>query len=1241
MNKFRMIALFSILCLFIAIPTGFAMDNDTVIIADKDTSHDYYFDSSVENDGGNGSVDNPFKNLKSNRIKDNSNIYLANGRYNLDYISYPSNVNIYGNDSEKTVIYYYGSGFRLEGPLTLNNVTLLYCGIQNQGHDFTANNVIFDSYSSSYSSSVMISGDSNNVLNNCTFKKTSGSSGGAVNIDRGSLVINSSSFENCKASSSGGAIYMTNSNLFVHDSLFANNTATLWGGAISCDDKNDVIITNTKFVGDCSISDAGGAIYVFNSTLNAADMEISNCSAEFGGAITSLSSKLTLINFTSQNNNAKYYGGSIYAFYRNFLILNSTLTNNSALIGGALFVDGVEDFQIYQNRFINNSAKNGGAIYSIYSDFYYDSFYDAELKNTFVNNNAVSTDLFNLTVSNNNYLIFKTNSSFNGILPKSYDLRQLGQVTSAKDQGNGGNCWAFSALAALESSILKSTVQYYDFSEENIKNLMSLYSAYGWSMDTNGGGYDDMAIGYFTGWLGPVNESDDKYNAKSKLSPLLDSILHIQNVVFLTRDSYTDNDAIKKAIMDYGAVSTSVCWESTYINGKNYYCYKDSARLNHAVAIVGWDDNYSKDNFKHTPEGDGAWIIKNSWGTSGDKGFYYVSYYDTKFALPGQYNSYVFILNNTMRYDKNYQYDIQGRTDYFLNSTNTVWYKNKFTATDKEYLAAVSTYFDKDTHWDLSVLVNNKLKLTQSGFSTVSYSTINLNELIPLNVGDIFEIIFKITVDGDAGVPISEIYSLNHKTYSEGISFISYDGKNWDDLYELEWQYPDHIYESQVACIKAFTVLNKVDTKVILEVADSYNPVEITAHVLNQYGGAVNSGTVTFNLASEKINVKVANGIAKVRYAFANNLNNLITAVFNGVGYNSNQSSIEVKAKEVNIIANDLTTYIGDNSYNVILLDGHNNPVSGKEIIFNINNMNYIASTNNDGVAAINFKLNDVGKYTIKIGLNDDSANKNFILTKEITAISTITLPPAKKYTLNSKYIATLLDNQGKPLENAEVSIIVNSKTYDLTTDEKGIINYNINLKPGSYQISIINNVTGEVKTQTINVAARLNSNKDVTMYFGAGTYYKVRAYDDNGNIAKNVKVVININGKNYSKYTDKNGYASLKIYEAPKTYTITATYKGFKVSNKVVIKPTLILSTKTVKKSKTFKYTVKLLDSKGKILKYKKVTVKFRGKTYTAKTNSKGIATFYVKSLSKTGKYTLTAIYGNAKIGKTITIKK
>ena len=139
--------------------------------------------------------------------------------------------------------------------------------------------------------------------------------------------------------------------------------------------------------------------------------------------------------------------------------------------------------------------------------------------------------------------------SFNGTLPSKYDLRDYNQVTSVKNQKSSGNCWAFTSLAALESCILKVGGPSLDLSEENMKNVMAYYSDYGWKLTTNRGGYDDMGVGYLVSWLGAVEEDLETFSDQSVLSPILNSTIHVQNLIYLTRDNYTDNNGIKEALI--------------------------------------------------------------------------------------------------------------------------------------------------------------------------------------------------------------------------------------------------------------------------------------------------------------------------------------------------------------------------------------------------------------------------------------------------------------------------------------------------------------------------------------------------------------------------------------------------------------------------------------------------------------------------------------------------------------------
>ena len=219
--------------------------------------------------------------------------------------------------------------------------------------------------------------------------------------------------------------------------------------------------------------------------------------------------------------------------------------------------------------------------------------------------------------------------------------------------------------------------------------------------------------------------------------------------------------------------------------------------------------------------------------------------------------------------------------------------------------------------------------------------------------------------------------------------------------------------------------------------------------------------------------------------------------------------------------------------------------------------------------------------------------------------------------------------------------ISVDGVNYNVKTDSNGSILFNIDLTPGNYNIVVTNPINGEKYRETINVIPRIDSNNDLKMYFGNGASYKIHVLDDDGNSVKENEIVkITVNGKAVNVKTDNNGYASFKITLNPKTYTITAEYKGFKVSNKIFVKPVLTAKNISKKKAKKIAFSAKLVNGNGKPLKGKKITFKFKGKTYKAKTNSKGIAKITLKNL-KVGKYKITTKYGKSTIKNTIKIKK
>ena len=257
--------------------------------------------------------------------------------------------------------------------------------------------------------------------------------------------------------------------------------------------------------------------------------------------------------------------------------------------------------------------------------------------------------------------------------PTSYDLRTLNRITPVKTRVTAGTCWVFATYGSLESYLMPKGV--WSFSENNLKNLLSsANSPQGFDRGPNDGGDSVMSTAYLTRWTGPVNTSNDPYSDTSNFSSSeigLPVHKHVQNVTFLpNRNGPTDNLDIKEAIMNYGAVATAMYFDpynTTNYNQNTYsYYYNGTTASDHAVTIVGWSDSFSKNNFSTTPPGDGAFIIKNSWGTladwgsvKNDNGYFYVSYYDSNI---GYDMNTLFTAENPNDYTNIYQYDPLGWT---------------------------------------------------------------------------------------------------------------------------------------------------------------------------------------------------------------------------------------------------------------------------------------------------------------------------------------------------------------------------------------------------------------------------------------------------------------------------------------------------------------------------------------------------------------------------------------------------
>ena len=229
--------------------------------------------------------------------------------------------------------------------------------------------------------------------------------------------------------------------------------------------------------------------------------------------------------------------------------------------------------------------------------------------------------------------------------------------------------------------------------------------------------------------------------------------------------------------------------------------------FNHAVCLVGWDDNYDRRKFKNLPPGPGVFIAKNCWGTKwGDKGYFYISYYD---QMVGKDNALFSKVMNPNIYNVIYQYDPLGWCDSAGASSTTAWFANMFTSTSAQELRAVSWYVaSPDSSYNLYIYTNptnsdpRSGKLVKSLNGKVlepSYYQKTFSTPVKLTNGQKFSVVVEATTPGwDWPVPLQmPIEGYSSKARSEpGQGFLSMDGESWLDVTE--------VFENASVCLKAF-----------------------------------------------------------------------------------------------------------------------------------------------------------------------------------------------------------------------------------------------------------------------------------------------------------------------------------------------------------------------------------------------------------------------------------------------------
>lgn len=428
-------------------------------------------------------------------------------------------------------------------------------------------------------------------------------------------------------------------------------------------------------------------------------------------------------------------------------------------------------------------------------------------------------------------------------------------------QGLTSECWAFSLIKVMETNIAISTQsrELKNFSERHMdyatsKTFLDGINPEGFNREIGKGGIPICGLAYLTNGQGavleanmPFENNENKINL-SEIDKPVDTI--VTDYVILPRinkryerdssgntisvkyynsagNEYTQEELtsarqmIKEHIVKYGAIATMTGGNLTeFYNNSDafkataYNCNLTTKVRDHAITIVGWDDNYSKDNFAEgaKPSTDGAYIVLNTYGTeSFDNGYLYVSYEDV-FVEDELYG---ICGTSNIDYDKLYQHDFYGGI-YQIGSaqTNSGYYGTVFRkeSNEDEYLNSVGITLADYTK--VEVYVNptgdsfdqKNLQLVAAPNVTYSpgYHTIDFND-IKLS-GTAFAIVVKQISDNSQfyfSIETSIDGTVYENVTSSNLSYYSLDGENWKNLSTVKVD-GINLVNSDV-CIKAFT----------------------------------------------------------------------------------------------------------------------------------------------------------------------------------------------------------------------------------------------------------------------------------------------------------------------------------------------------------------------------------------------------------------------------------------------------
>ena len=401
------------------------------------------------------------------------------------------------------------------------------------------------------------------------------------------------------------------------------------------------------------------------------------------------------------------------------------------------------------------------------------------------------------------------------------------------------------------------------------------------------------------------------------------------------------------------------------------------------------------------------------------------------------------------------------------------------------------------------------------------------------------------------------------------------------------------------------------------------------------------TGTVTVEIDGKKYTANVIDGTANVIVSGLSAGDYNITTVYSGdAKYDSmtKKGNVTVIPNiNVNLDVSDVEMFYHDGTRLIAkLTDFQGKPIVNATIYFSINGVTYAKTTDANGTASMGLNL-DSNVYPVTVTYNGSAFYSKISKNITVTINSSIIADDlVKMYQNATRFYAKFMGSDGKVLANTQVKFNINGVFYTKTTNNDGVADLGIMLRPGTYILTAYNPVTGEQQGFNITVKSLIVQN-DLTKYYMNASKFQATIYDKNGSLAVNKNVTFNINGVFYTRTTDENGVVSLGISLRPGEYVITTMYEGLDLGNTVTVLPTLVTSDLNMTYGDGSNFTAQTLDGQGNPLANQNVSFNVNGVFYHKVTDDNGFASLTIRLMS--GKYIITSSWNDFQTGNNIII--